>query len=312
MVVNSVESALKTKEKLIMSNNLIGTEPGRILALLADITLKARSGAISADYLDLLAKGQLVPAPGVKMAESCDPLDMLVSKIERKLSRKLGRHVVPYQLPQIVTVENLEKWAAFNAQPIFLPELDLTEDARLPKRWVRLGATFYQWLREGKIGEAIPGVPPTRLRAGWYLADFSVGPDYTDGTQVFPSDPWTPLLERLRRENLVGKHDETPMGSRFAITHDEWTQVVLVHMASKLGFPAANVRLERASEFNAIGNLYDPNRGAHNMWVWLADPFGDSNRLIGGHRGNGGLASIDYSWRDDRSRSIAARPLVVL
>lgn len=295
-----------------MSNNLIGTEPGRILALLADITLKARGGVISVDMLDLLAKRQLVPAPGVTLVASRDPLDMLASRIERKLSRKLGRHITPYQLPQTVTIENLAKWAVLNMQPIFLPEIDLTETARLPKKWVRLGAKFYEWLKAGKIGEAIPGVRPTRLRAGWYLADFSVGVDYTNGTQVFPLDPWASLFEHLRRENLVGKYDETPLGSRFVITHDEWIQVVLSFMASKLGFPRGNLRLERASEFNAIGNLYDSNRGAHNMWVWLADPFEDADRLIGGSRGYGGLAVVDCFWRALRDRRIAARPLVVL
>lgn len=297
-----------------MSNNLIGTEPGKGLALLADITMKYRSGVISAEMLDLLAKGQLIPAPGVKLVASRDPLDTLVSKVERKLSSKLGRHVVPYQLPQTVTVENLAKWAVFNMQPIFLPELDLTETCRLPKRWVRLGATFYDWLRAGKIEEVFPGVAPTMVRPGWYLADVSVGVDYTDGTQVFLNDPWAPLIEKLRGQSgdLVGKRDETPMGSRFSITHDEWIQVVLSFMAKELEFPRGNLRLERASEFNAIGNLYDPNRGAYNMWVWLADSFGDSFRLFGGHRGSGGLAAIGCDWRGIRYWGIAARPLVVL
>ncbi len=297
-----------------MSSNLIGTEPGNGLGSLADIVLKFRNGTISAEMLDLFAKGQLVPAPGIKLAVSRDPLDMLVSKIERKLSRKLGRHIVPYQLPASVsvTVENLAKWREKGMELIFLPELDLIEGCRLPKGWVRLGATFYEWLRQGKIGEAFPGVAPTKVRPGWYLADMSIGVDYTDGTQIFPSDPWAPLLERLRRENLVGKHDETPLGSRFVATWDEWTQTVLIHMASELQFPAANVWLERASEFNAIGNLYDSNRGRFNMWVWLADPFEDSRRLLGGYRARGGLARVDYGWRDGRSRSPAARPLVVL
>lgn len=66
-----------------MSSNLIGTEPGKGLALLADITMKYRGGVISVEMLDLFAKGQLVPAPGVKLVASRDPLDALVSKIER-------------------------------------------------------------------------------------------------------------------------------------------------------------------------------------------------------------------------------------
>ncbi len=295
-----------------MSSNLIGTEPGNGLGSLADIILKFKGGVISAEMLDLFAKGQLVPAPGVKLVASRDPLDMLASKIERRLSGKLGRHVVPYQLPTVVTVENLAKWAAFNMQPIFLPELDLTEDCRLPKRWVRLEAVYYQWLREGKIGEVFPGISPTKVRPGWYLTDMSVGADYTDGTQVFPDDPWVALFTRLRSEKLIGGLPETPPGSRFAITHDEWILVVLGFMASELGFPRANLRLERASELNAIGNIYDLNRGKFSMWVWLLDPFEDSLRLIGGLRDDGGLAHVCYGWPGHRVRSIAVRPLVVL
>lgn len=295
-----------------MSSNLIGTEPGNGLGSLADIILKFKGGVISAEMLDLFAKGQLVPAPGVKLVASRDPLDMLASRIERKLSRKLERHVVPFRLPATVTVENLAKWREKGTELIFLPELDLTENCRLPKWWVRLGDWYYQKLREGKIGEIFPGIPPTKVRPGWYLADMSVGTDCTDGTQVFPSDSWAARFTFLRLEKLVGKNDETPMGSRFAITHDEWIQVVLGFMASELGFPRASLRLECASEFNAIGNIYDSNRGKFNMWVWLMDPFEDSRRLFGGYRDVGGLALVDYFWHDLRDRFIAARPLVVL
>ncbi len=295
-----------------MSNNLIGTEPGSALGSLADIITKYKNGTISVEMLNLFATGQLVPAPGVRLVASHDPLDMLASNIERKLSRKFRRHIVPYQLPAVVTVESLAKWAAFNMQPVFLPEFDLTENCHLPKRWVCLGDWYYQKLREGKIGEIFPGVPPTKVRPGWYLADMSIGVDYTDGTQVFPNDPWAALFARLRSEKLVGGYSKTPPGSRFAITHDEWTQVVLGFMASELEFPRANLRLERASEFNAIGNIYDLNRGKFNMWVWLADLFEDSYRLVGGGRDDGGLACVFFSWLAHRHRDFAARPLVVL
>lgn len=250
-------------------------------------------------------------APGVNLKSPA--LTKIVSDCQRELRRMFGRHcpeVAP--LPSIVTEERLEFWAKFNLRPIFLPELDLSEDCRLPKRWVRPNAWFYQKLRENKIGEAIPGLAPTMLRPGWHLADFSIGVDYTDGTQVFPNDPFASLFERLRREKLVGKYDETPLGSRFAITSDEWLEVVLTYMASELGFPRAKLRLERAIEYNVIGNLYDPDRGKFSMWEWFADSFEDSRRLIGGRRAYGGLAYVHYCWRDDRCRYVAARPLVSL
>lgn len=240
-------------------------------------------------------------------------LTKIVSDCQRVLRHMFGRHCPEVgPLPAIVTEEQLGFWAKYNMHPIFLPELDLTEDARLPKRWIRPMAWFYQKLREGKIGEAIPSLPPTKLCPGWYLADFSIGADYTNGTQVFPNDPWAPLMERLRRHKLVGKYDETPMGSRFAVTHDEWVQVVLGFMSAELGFPRVNLRLERVSEFNAIGNLYDLTRGKFNTWEWFADPFGDSSRLVSGDRRIGGLAVVYYAWPAHRFRHIAGRPLVVL
>ena len=240
-------------------------------------------------------------------------LTKIVADCQRALRHMFGRRCPEVgPLPASVTEERLEFWGRYNMRPVWFPELDLTEDARLPKRWVRPEAWYYRKLREGKIGETIKDIPPTKIRPGWYLADFSVGADYTDGTQVFPNDPFAPLFERLRKEKLVGKHEETPMGSRFAITHDEWVQTILTYMASELGFPRANLRLERASEFNAIGNIYDPDRGKFNAWVWFADSFVDSDRLVGGGRGHGGLAHVHSFWHDRRIRDIAGRPLVSL
>ncbi|MBI2064069.1 MAG: hypothetical protein HYT65_03745 [Candidatus Yanofskybacteria bacterium] len=262
---------------------------------------------------ELIRKFQNVlwSAPGVNLESPA--LTKVVSDCQRALRRMFGRHCLEVApLPAIVTEERLEFWARYNLRPVFLPELDLTEGCRLPKRWIRPNAWFYQKLWEGKIGEAIPGLVPTKLRSGWYLADFSIGVDYNAGTQVFTNDPWAPLFERLRREKLVGKYDETPMDSRFAITNDEWIQVVLGYMSSKLGFPRGNLRLERASEFNAIGNLYDLNRGKFIMWVWLADSFDVSFRLLGGNRGLGGLTSVNFDRYASRYWHVASRPLVVL
>ncbi len=234
-------------------------------------------------------------------------LAKIITDCQRALRCKLPRkYAVVDPLPAGVTEEVVARLARYNMRPVFLPGLEIAENLKL-RNWVMPPPRFFQWVRDGRIAK-----DSATLRRGWYAADFSVGVDCADGTQVFPNDPWAPLIQRLRQQSddLVGKFDKTPEGSRFAITHDEWIQVVLGFMATELGFPRAN--LERASELNAIGNLYDPNRGAHNMWIWLADPFEDSARLVGGDRVHGGLASVHYGWHDDRSRRIASRPLVVL
>ncbi len=261
---------------------------------------------------DLIRKFQAV-LHSAPVALDSSVLVNVVSDCQRAFRRMFGRHCPEVgPLPASVTEERLEFWGRYNMCPIFLPDLNLTEDARLPKKWIRPETWYYQKLLEEKIGEITQGLLPTRIRHGWYLADFSIGADYSDGTQVFPNDPWSSLFTRLRSEKLIGKYDETPLGSRFAITWDEWDRTVLTYMASELGFPRANLRLERASEFNAIGNIYDPDHGKFHMWVWFADPFEDSHRLIGGHRDVGGLTHVHCDWRDDRDRNIAGRPLVSL
>ena len=141
-------------------------------------------------------------------------------------------------------------------------------------------------------------------------ADFTISADYTDGSQVFVNDPLAPIIADLRSKKLVGRHNNTSDSSRFSITPDEWQDVVLAHVVSKLGVTRAQMRLERAIDSNAIGNFYDPNRGKFNSWEWFEDHFGDSHRLYGGHRDSGGLASVGYFCHDDRSSRIAARPLV--
>lgn len=236
-------------------------------------------------------------------------LAKIVADCQRALRRKFGRRCpVVDPLPASVTEEVVACLARYNMRPVFLPGMEITEELKL-RDWVKPPAHFYLWMRDGKIAK-----DAATLRRGWYAADFTLGVDYTDGTQMMPNDPWVSLITRLRAEGKVGKHDETPAGSRFSIVpKNEW-ETVLTYMASmgEFGFPRAQVRLERYIEFNAIGNLYDPNCGKFNMWVWLADQFGGSHWLCGGNRDNGGLAGVDYDWAVDRYRYVAARPLVSL
>ena len=231
----------------------------------------------------------------------------LVSQTTHPLSKFFGQGVVVDPLPPEFTEPNLAKWAKFNLKPVFLPHEEINPDRQL-KGWIKLEEWFYNQIRIGNLSS-----DSAMLYGGWYLADFTPGVDYTDGTQIFPNDPLAPIVAQLREEGKVGKHDNTPLGSRFSITPDEWTDVVCPAIANHLGFKPDQVRLERAIEFNAIGNLYDPNRGKFNMWEWFHDHynhFGASYRLFGGHRVDGGLARVCCSWSGCRRDDIAGCPLV--
>lgn len=227
----------------------------------------------------------------------------LVGATQKKLQKFFRVDIEP--MPAEFTEENLAKWAEFNFKPVYLPMEEIGEDRKL-KGWTKPEGWFYQKIKEGKIS-----VDSTQLCKGWYLADFTVGTDYIDGAQVFLNDPLAPIITRLREEGKIGKYDNTPVGSRFAITNDEWRNVVCPAVAEALGFKPEQVRLERAAEFNAIGNIYDPNRGRFNMWEWFSDKFEDSYRLCGGFRDFGGLAGVGCGWSGGRGGvDFAGRPLV--
>jgi len=216
--------------------------------------------------------------------------------------------------PEVCTEKNKAIWSKYNMRPVFLPfvpsedtgQIEANQDRFVdflvkPRKW------FYQMIEDGEI-ERIS----SRVRFGWYLVDFSVGVDYQYGTQVFPNDPLAPIIEKLRKAHKIGTENGVPLGSRFAITKKEWIDFLLPALGSELNINSGQLRLERYVEFNAIGNLYDSNRGQFNMWELFQDNFGRWCSLCGGHRGDGGLANVHVSNSMERHNFIAARPIAVL
>lgn len=291
-----------------MSNNLVGDVSGELLGTWEDVLRKMRSGHITLDHLKRFAQMEAMPF-AVTAKDAKREIEKFAAKTARRLSTIFKKRINVDPLPPEFTEENLAHWATFNFRPVVLPREDIGANRPL-KNWTKLEQWFYDRVRDGKVKPIYPDLPPTMLRGCWHLADFTVSADYTDGSQVFVNDPLAPIIADLRSKKLVGRHNNTPDGSRFSITPDEWRDVVLAHVASKLGVTRAQTRLERAIEFNAIGNLYDSNRGKFNAWEWFEDVFVDSFRLYGGHRGSGGLANVLCNWHVIRFSFLAARPLV--
>lgn len=285
--------------------DVVGCPPSKLLGVQKD-WLEKVSGPDGSLWLERTTLMLQCKNPLEAVAKGPAWADEIRAQAKLKLKKFFGRHAQVDPVPAIWTPEFLENAAKYDMRPVYFIDLVLAEDLSL-KNYVKPEHWIYQKIREGKVS-----IDAITLKKRWCLADFSVGVDYTDGSQVFPNDPWAPIIEKLRRElKVVGKYDNTPWGSRFSITPQEWDGIVLAHMASALGVTRAQTRLERAGEFNFIGNVYDPNRGRFNMLEWFNDPFGDSGRLCGGDRESGGLASVDYSnLSDDRHSGLAARPLV--
>jgi hypothetical protein len=292
-----------------MRLDMVGRMPSHVLGVLMDLIQKlmGNDGELWLERTKRMLKGENPFAELV--SQSAAPAtwkDELVAMARRKLkkfSRAWADQVTG--IPDVWTPEFLANAAAYNLKPAFLPDADISESFRA-RKYIKPEPWFYANVRNGNIKNE----NPTKLRKGWVLADFTVGADYTNGSQTFVDDPWTSLIADLRAKKLIGKNDVTPLGSRFAITWDEWNDCVLAQIASKLLATRAQTSLERAVEFNFIGNVYDPNRGRFNMWEWLLERFEDGCRLFGGHRDDGGLAYVYYYWHALRHVGIAGRPLV--
>src|SRR3989338_718511 len=268
-----------------MKNNLVGDTSVELAGVLGDIMAKYRGGHISLEHLKRFAGMEANPF-AVRAKDAKREIEKFAAKTARKLSTVFKKRIVVDPLPPEFTDENLAHWASFNFRPVFLPREDIGANRPL-KNWTKPEGWFYE-----------------------RVDDVTISADYIDGSQVFVNDPLEPIIADLRSKKLAGKHNNTPDGSRFSITPNEWQDVVLAHVAFKLGVTRAQTRLERAVEFNTIGNLYDPNRGKFNAWEWFEDYFGGSRRLYGGDRGGGGLADVSYGWSGLRYDFVAARPLV--
>ncbi len=286
--------------------NLVGDASVELAGVLEDIMAKYRKGHISLDHLKRFAGMEATPF-AVKVKDAKREIEKFAAKTARTLSKIFKKRIMVDPLPLEFTDENLAHWATFNFRPVFLPREDIGANRSL-KDWTKLQKWFYDRVKDGKVQPIYPDLPATLLRGCWCLVDFTVSADYTDGSQVFVEDPLAAIIADLREKKLVGQYDNTPLGSRFAITPNEWQDVVLAHVASKLGVTRAQVRLERAVDFNAIGNLYDPNRGKFNCWEWFEDTFGDSGRLCGGSRGQRrlGRCQLRLVRRSQRQRRCAS------
>ena len=212
-------------------------------------------------------------------------------------------------LPQEVSaiLQRAEKAGIGVFEAHHLSDITLTKDTNV-EGWDKKPENWY-W-DQIKNGEVSPDA--AKLPGSWVLIDKTPKPDYKDGKQLHEKDPFGPLLVKLREDKKIQSIKGMPDTSRFGISHNELTQVVLPEIAKLLGVDASQVRLPKEIEFNLIGNLKHPEWGNTNTWEWLNDKFEDDDRLFGGSSGSGGLARVDYRWSGNHDGNLAFRPLVVV
>lgn len=225
------------------------------------------------------------------------------------------RLILPYEeLPKEVLeiLQRAEKAGICVFEPYHFSGITLTQDTRVDGWNEKPGDWFWKQIEMGRIRQ-----DPSRLPRAWVLSDNTPRPGYNRGKQLHENDPLGTVLAKLREDGKIKTFERIPKTSRFGISYNELTQVVLPEIARILGIESVQVRLPRAIECNVIGNLKHPEWGEHgaNTAEWLQDSFeysGRYYRLIGGNPVSSDLTSVIYDSPDKRFGSVAFRPLVVI
>ena len=192
----------------------------------------------------------------------------------------------------------MERWQGFELH--YLPDEELTEERGLPgwkkkpgKRYTpdqSWGIEFFDEVKKGNLPK-----DALKLPAAWILSDSREKPQYQDGKQIYKEDVLGPVLEDLRKKNIIT--DFKVKNSRFNISWDELNKPeVKQAIAEALDVPQEALRLPRAIEWNYMGNVYYPEWGNTNTWEWFDDPYmKGQRRLRGGFSEFGGLSDVYWN-----------------
>lgn len=254
------------------------------------------------------ARAMLVAArvkdPGPKI-ETPSPVKTAEIKEFSRDQLILPEATLPQEVSDVLTRIEAAGFGIFEAY--HLSGVTLQQDSNI-KGWDKKPENWYwEQIRNGKISQNAAKLPDS-----WILIDGTVRPDYEDGKQLHENDPLGTFLAKLRKDKKIEKIKGISGTSRFAISPDELTQVVLPEIAKILGVESAQVRLPKEIEFNVIGNFKHPEWGEANTWEWFADVFEGGGRLFGGSSVNGGLTDVNGVWSGFHYDAIAFRPLVVV
>ena len=227
------------------------------------------------------------------------------------VNRFRGKEVFPE--PPKALLEFVERTTeqGFTFEPYLEPTLHFTPNSKYPGQVAELSPWLIEQINRGKVLQ-----DALTLSLQWAAMEGFQKPEYDGGKQLYENDTLAPMLEELRKRGRIEVPDwctHVPSISRFGTSPDEIDNYIVPQFIedtpikdlvnkgqAKAGVPPF------ASLFYR-GNTAHPEWGETNTWEWLANSFGDGGRLIGGYRDRGGLAGVDYRWRDDHFGNVAFR-----
>ncbi len=146
---------------------------------------------------------------------------------------------------------------------------------------------------------------------GIVLFDVIPKPDYRKGEQIYPSDPFSGILEDLRKKGKIRSSKKIPLGSRFDISWDEINQHVFPRIAETLNIDAALVRFPKQMEY-LCALLVCPVLTQGDTWEWFQDRAGFGARITACFD-NGHMEKLPYIRTSSRKKdNLGFRPMILI
>lgn len=103
------------------------------------------------------------------------------------------------------------------------------------------------------------------------LMDTTPKPSPSDTQGVYPGDPLSLVIEKLRREGELKTSKKVPLNSRLDLSCDEIHVNVLPVIANLAGVNITQVRLPKLIEYALVTTVYPGFRQASEIWEWFED-----------------------------------------
>lgn len=103
------------------------------------------------------------------------------------------------------------------------------------------------------------------------LIDTTSRPKSLDEEKVYPDDPFSEIIEKLRREGRLRTSNRVPLGSRLDLSYNKIQQCVLPNIAELLGVDRSQVRLPKIIEYALLIPIYPEFRQKSDVWEWFED-----------------------------------------
>lgn len=228
------------------------------------------------------------------------------------IERFRGKEEIP-QPPQAL-LEFVEQTTekGFSFEPYLEPVLRFTPDSKFPGQSVELSPWLIEQINRRKVSP-----DALTLTLQWAAMEGLQKPEYDGGKQLYENDPLAPNLERLRGRGKIEIPDwceHIPSISRFGSSAAEINKYIVPLFVSEYTLIGDLIKSGEAkagvppfTPWFYRGNTAHKEWGETNTWEWLDNKFGADGRLIGGHRGVGGLAGVFYDWSGDPYDNIAFR-----